>query len=157
MTLALHHIGYLVADIEASSALWSTRFGYVLESSIIEDPAQTAFVQFLRQPGSPHWLELVAPNGPGSRLAAALKTGGGLHHLCYETAEIEAAVGTLRTQGMFPISRPTPAVAFGGRRIAWLLDPAKTLVELVESGTGPLSLATIQGNESGTSHHAQGS
>ena len=143
MTFALHHIGYLVAEIEVAARSWSERLGYEAETPIIEDRAQTALVQFLRQPGSPCWLELVAPNGPGGKLSAALKGGGGLHHLCYEVDEIDDACRALRSRGMFPVSRPTPAVAFGGRRIAWLLDPARVLIELVEAGEGPLSLATI--------------
>ena len=139
----MHHIGYLVADIGEATRSWSGRFGYEVETPIIEDPAQTALVRFLRQPGSPYWLELVAPNGPGGKLSAALKGGGGLHHLCYEVADIDEGFRTLRGRGMFPVSKPTPAVAFGGRRIAWLLDPTRALIELVEAGEGPLALATI--------------
>ncbi len=139
----LHHIGILVADIARASEQMIERFGYVAESAIIEDPIQTARVMFLRLPGADHWTELVAPNGPDSVLGEALrKRKGGTHHLCHEVADIEAACEHLRGQSMMLVAPPAPAVAFGGRRIAWLMDGDCLLVELVESGPGPLCLPT---------------
>jgi methylmalonyl-CoA/ethylmalonyl-CoA epimerase len=137
---ALHHIGVLVAEIEPAAQLYLARFGYQIASKIISDPIQTAYVQFLSLPGGANWLELVAPNGPTSKLMRALERGGGLHHLCYEVAQIELAGAQLREQAMLPLGAPAPATAFGGRRIAWFMDRAGTLVELVEQGPGPLSL-----------------
>ena len=136
--LRLHHIGYIVADIPAAAGEWERRFGYSIETGIIEDPHQTALVQFLRLPGASHWLELVSPNGPLSKLSNALSKGEGLHHLCYETDDLEASVTSLRSHGMFPVGLPVPGVAFGGRKIAWFLDRRRMLVELVETGPGPL-------------------
>ena len=140
MNLALHHIGFLVADIPAAAQDFVLRLNYVVESEVIEDPVQSARVQFLRQPGAANWLELVAPAGPQSKLAGALKKGGGLHHLCYEAGDIEQECARLRGQAMLMIAHPTPAVAFGGRRVAWFMDRSRLLLELVEAGPGPLSL-----------------
>ena len=140
---ALHHVGMLVDDIEARGAELVSRFGYEAATGIIEDAQQTAHVRFFRQPGAAHWLELVTPNGPDSKLTGALKKGQTLHHLCYEVADIEAAAGDLRSESMFIVGPPTPAVAFGGRPVAWFLDRAGLLVELVQAGPGPLQLATI--------------
>ncbi len=139
----LHHTGYLVADIPAAAEHFCQRLGYRVESAVIEDPIQTARVQFLRQPGAPSWLELVSPTSDNSKLSAALKKGGGLHHLCYEVADLAAASAHLRAGGMFPLGEPVPATAFPGRRIAWFMDAQRLLVELVEAGKGPLSLAAL--------------
>ena len=68
--------------------------------TIISDPVQTALVKFLRQPGAPNWIELVTPNGPQSKLTAALKKGGGQHHLCYEVSDMARACDHLRDQQM---------------------------------------------------------
>lgn len=141
--LRLHHIGRLVNDLATSAQEMESRLGYILESAIIEDPAQTALVQFLRQPGACLWLELITPNGPGSKLANALRRGGGLHHLCYEVDDIAAACERMREQTMLMLAAPVPAAAFEGRRIAWFMDRAGLLVELLESDEGPLSLASI--------------
>ena len=141
----LHHIGYLVSDIRSSAKEFVARFGYIVETPIIEDPLQMACVQFLRQPAATHWLELVSPSGPGSKLSKALHRGDGLHHICYEVTSIGQATDKLRTDGLLPLGPQQPASAFSGRPIAWFMDRAKLLVELVESGPGDLSLESIRG------------
>jgi len=139
----LHHYGVLVKDIGAAAHDFVKRLGYVIESEVIEDPVQTARVQFLRQPGTTSWLELVTPNGPDSKLTNALKKGGGPHHICYETDDLDRACENLRGQAMLVLSKPVPAKAFPGRRIAWVMDQSAILIELLERGEGPLSLASI--------------
>jgi methylmalonyl-CoA/ethylmalonyl-CoA epimerase len=131
----LHHIGYLVRDL-LEAEVFRTRLGYVIESDVVEDPVQTAFVQFVRQPQSASLIELVTPTGQESKLSRALAKGGGLHHLCYEVDDIDAACSHLRDKQMLALSDPTPAVAFSGRRIAWFMDRGAMLVELLESGPG---------------------
>jgi methylmalonyl-CoA/ethylmalonyl-CoA epimerase len=143
---ALHHMGYLVADIDVAAQRYVDRFGYCIESEKIEDPIQTAYVQFLRLPGQSSWLELISPNNEISKLTKALSKGGGWHHTCYEVLNIEQACEALRVQGMLTISPPVPATAFPGRKIAWVMDREKFLVELLEAKTGVLSLSSLQLN-----------
>lgn len=140
----LHHIGFLVRDISVAAQDFVSRLGYVIESDVVEDPVQTAYVQFLRQPGTMPWLELITPNGVDSKLTNALRKGGGLHHLCYEVGDIAHACEHLRNQAMLMLAEPVPAAAFPGWRIAWFMDRSGFLVELLESDNGPLSLASIQ-------------
>lgn len=147
--LRLHHTGLLVRDLPTAAAGLVERFFYVVESDVIEDHVQTALVQFLRQPGTSSWLELVTPNDRASKLSRAAASGGGLHHLCYETDDIEGSVAEMRGKAMMTLCEPVPAMAFGGRRIAWLMDRSRLLVELVEAGPGPLSLATITESRGG--------
>jgi len=142
--LTLHHTGLLVKDVAQAAAHYVEVLGYRLESEPIDDPVQTARVQFLRLPGATHWLELVAPLGPESKLANALTKGGGLHHLCYEVADIVTATAHFRAAGCMVISEPVAAAAFPGRRIAWLMDRQRLLFELLEAGPGPLGLATLK-------------
>jgi len=140
----LHHIGILVRDIGQSSERLVSRFGYRVESPVIEDARQTAFVQFLRLDGADHWTELVSPNGEASLLRGALeRRNGATHHLCYEVQDIDAACRRLRAEAMAMVSPPVEAVAFGGRRIAWFVDRDQLLVELVEDGPGPLSTNSL--------------
>ena len=130
----LHHVGVLVSDIPAAAETYIRRFGYELRSDVIHDPIQTAYVQFLRLPEESSYLELVAPDGPQSKLANGLKKGGGLNHVCYSTDDIDRACEDLRAAGAFLIQRPVSAVAFRGRRIAWLVGRDRALTELVERG-----------------------
>jgi len=144
---ALHHTGLLVRDVEQAATHYARTMGYVIESAAIEDPVQTAWVKFLRLPGARNWLELVAPNGPKSRLTAALAKGGGVHHVCYEVADIAGAVAQFRESGFMVLSEPVDAVAFPGRRIAWVMDRQRFLVELLEAGPGVLSLSSLENNQ----------
>jgi methylmalonyl-CoA/ethylmalonyl-CoA epimerase len=132
MNLSLHHIGIAVPDVSRAADDYRRRLGCELEGDLVHDPVQTAFIQFLRFRGDSVLVELVAPDGPESRLGKAVAKGGGLNHLCYATDDIESACRSLREEGMMIIHEPTPAVAFGGRRIAWLMGPDRVLTELVE-------------------------
>jgi len=145
--LRMHHIGVLVKDIPQAAEEFVSRLGYVIESEIIDEPEQTARVQFLRQPGSTFWLELITPDRPDSKLSRALAKSPGLHHLCYEAEDIERVCAQLRQESMFIVASPTPSEAFEERSIAWLMDRAGLLVEIVETGTGPLSLHSIAKSE----------
>ena len=129
--LHLHHVGYVVKLIDSIAATYAGRYGYDISTPVIHDPLQTAFVQFLRLPGDGTYLEFVAPDGPESKLTNAAKRGG-LNHLCYTAGPIEDAIAQLEATGMRLISEPKPAVAFGGRRISWLVGEDPLPIELVE-------------------------
>jgi methylmalonyl-CoA/ethylmalonyl-CoA epimerase len=133
MKLNLHHTGMLVKDVPEAAAFYAGA-GYEVMTEVFHDPVQTAYVQFLRLAGDRVYLELVSPDRADSKLSNALEQGGGLNHLCYSTGDIEAACEFLRACGFFLISAPVPAVAFGGRRVAWFRGPGRLLMELVESG-----------------------
>ena len=132
--MRLHHIGVAVGDLSTAAQHFEGALGYEILSEVIHDPVQTAYCQFLKLPGHPPYLELVAPDGEKSKLAGALKRGGGLNHLCYAVPDIEAACARLASRNMILIQTPLPAVAFPDRRIAWLMDENRLLIELVEEG-----------------------
>ena len=122
----------LVADIQSERLKYEQRFGYIACCEPVHDPVQTAWVQFLKLPGDRVYLELVAPDRSDSKFTNAMSKGVALHHLCYETEDIEATCGGLRKTGMTLVRAPVSAAAFGGRRIAWLIGRDRILVELVE-------------------------
>jgi len=130
--LILHHVGILVANIPEASALYEDRFGYKIQTPVIHDPVQGAHVQFLKLATDNSFLEFVSPDGPQSVLSNALRTGGGIHHLCYSTPDVEQCCNELRGKGMSLIRPPVAAAAFPGRRIAWLMGRDRVLLELVD-------------------------
>ncbi len=136
LSFSIHHFGVAVEDISRMAAFYTDSLGYQLATEIIHDPVQGAYVQFLRLPGDTVYLELVQPDRPGSKLNRAVAKGGGLNHICYAVDDIEAARLGLRKRGFFLIAPPVPAVAFKGRRIAWLRGRDQVITELVERG-GP--------------------
>ena len=131
------HMGVAVQDIHAAILVYQDLFGYKLLSGPYDDPQQQATVAFLGL-GEPHEfvVELIAPLGKGSHVARLLEKGGGAYHVCYEVADIERTLTDLRSMRCLIVREPAPAVAYQGRRIAWIMLPTRQLMELVESG-GP--------------------
>lgn len=134
--LALHHFGVVVDKIELRRDFYIDKLSYREASPIVRDPIQTAFVQFFKTPHADHFLELVAPDGENSKLQNACRKGLPLNHLCYSCSDIGTVLADFRDSGCFVIQEPAPAVAFGGRKIAWLMTRDKLLLELVERGAG---------------------
>lgn len=131
-----HHVGILVNDIiEYFEAHFVSELGISsLQGPVLDDNQKARTAMISTGPGA--GIELVSPSEAGSPLSAALKAGGGLHHLCYEVDDIEAAFATLRERGLVPVSAPTPAVLFEGLRVAFLFSRTGGLIELVESELG---------------------
>ena len=103
----------------------------VWDGQIWEDHHQKVKVAFVEHGRSR--IELVEPNGESSPVGRFLnERGGGLHHLCYEVDELETEIAKMRARKSLLARPPKPAVAFGGRRIAWLLTAEKLLIELLE-------------------------
>ncbi len=130
--MRLHHVGYVTAEIALAVSEYMAKFNYRTASEVIHDPVQTAFVCFLQMDNDTCYLEVVAPDGPGSVLASAAKRRPGLNHLCYTAGPLEATISWLEANGMRLISEPRPGVAFSGRRICWLIGDDLVPIELVE-------------------------
>jgi methylmalonyl-CoA/ethylmalonyl-CoA epimerase len=131
LAFRLHHVGYAVKTIHPIATTYVGRYGYQLSTPVIHDPLQTAFVQFLKLRGDQTYLEFVAPDGPESKLTTAAKRGG-LNHLCYTVGPLADVIAQLEESGMRLISEPKPGVAFGGRRICWLVGEDPLPIELIE-------------------------
>jgi methylmalonyl-CoA/ethylmalonyl-CoA epimerase len=99
---------------------------------IFADPLQRVRVTFLRGEGQSPLFELVEPLGQDSPVFRFLSDGGGLHHLCYEVSSIPEHLNRIRAAGGVIVSREKPAVAFGGRPIAWALTREKLLLEFLQ-------------------------
>ena len=131
--LFLHHIGFVVADIRSGMDAFVTSLGVTWDGTIFADPHQKVQVAFLTTRLGDAQIELVAPDGPDSPVLRFLNdNGGGMHHVCYEVDDLEKQIAALKSRGALIMRRPKPAVAFEGRRIAWVLTREKLLIELLE-------------------------
>jgi methylmalonyl-CoA/ethylmalonyl-CoA epimerase len=128
-----HHTGFVVASIATVMESFCRAVGGSDWSETWHDPLQRVRVAFIypSYPGDPS-VELVEPAGPGSPVEKFLERNGGLHHLCYEVENLDQAVRNASARGLVIIRRPQPAVAFGGRRIAWFLTRERLLIEYLE-------------------------
>jgi methylmalonyl-CoA/ethylmalonyl-CoA epimerase len=129
----LHHIGFVVLSIQESAESFARSLGAMWDGNIIFDPIQNVHVTFFQghNPTEP-LMELVEPGGPESPVSRFLHRGGGLHHLCYEVKDLDSHLRFCRSVGITIIRPPVPAVAFGGRRIAWGVTKKKLLTEFLE-------------------------
>jgi len=135
--LNFHHVGFVVADIAATVENFARSVNAQWDGCIYHDPHQKVRVTFLRtRPGDPQ-IELVEAAGEDSPVLQFLREkGGGLHHVCYEVDDLERGMAEMKSRGALIARRPKPAVAFQGRRIAWMLTAEKLLVELLEIRVG---------------------
>ncbi len=129
----LHHVGFVVSSIEAVADSFARSIGATWNQKVIHDPLQVVRVAFVQgcNPSCAS-VELVEPAGPNSPVQSFLQRGGGLHHLCYEVDQLEEQLKVSRSIGGVTVRPPLPAVAFGGRRIAWVFTKEKLLLEFLE-------------------------
>lgn len=131
----LLHVGVAVPSLGPTTELLSTLFGYKVVSGPFDDPIQKVSVNFLAKSDEDvAEIELIAPITEDSPIRSMLaKDGGGAYHLCFETSDIDGALTHAKNNGCIVVSGPVPAVAFQGRRIAWIYTRSRQLFELVES------------------------
>src|SRR5580698_8632269 len=132
----LHHVGFVVANIEASVPGMSRALLAHWNNEIFTDPLQRVRVTFLKGGHQSPLLELVEPLGQNSPVFRFLSERGGLHHLCYEVLSISEHLDRIRAAGGVIVSRAKPAVAFHGRPIAWALTREKLLLEFLQEESG---------------------
>ena len=130
----LHHVGFVVTSITAAAPQFAAMLDSDWDGEIVLDPLQAARVSFLQSKVASNPLfELVEPAGKDSRVGKFLERGGGLHHLCYQVEDLDKQLQLSRETGALIVRQPAPAVAFGGRRIAWVFSKTKLLIEYLEA------------------------
>lgn len=97
MITGLDHIAIAVPDLEAAIKRFLEDFGLNFEGTEDVEQAKTSTAFFPLPPTS---IELVHPlRGEGPIAKYLEKRGGGIHHLCFRTDDIEADVERLRAKG----------------------------------------------------------
>ena len=115
MITALDHIAIAVPDLEKSIRRFMDDFGLNYEGREDVEAAKTSTAFF---PVPPTSIELVHPlRGEGAIAGYLEKKGGGLHHLCFRSDNIEEDISRLKARGyQFLGDEPTPG-AHGSRVI----------------------------------------
>jgi methylmalonyl-CoA/ethylmalonyl-CoA epimerase len=130
--MKLDHVGIVVKNLESYGKAYATNLGLTVDSQIFHDPIQRVRVQFWCD-GHGGRLELIEAATEDSPVNRALEKGRGLNHLCYEVDDIDTRVREAVNRGAILASQVVPAVAFGGRRIAFLYFRELGLIEFVEA------------------------
>lgn len=131
MIRRLDHIAIAVPDMEAAIARFVDDLGIELAGR--EDvPSESTSTAFLPIEGTK--IELIHPIAGEGPVAAYLeKRGGGLHHLCFETDDIEGDMARLKSKGYRFLSE-TPKPGAHGTRVAFIHPKScgGVLIELAE-------------------------
>jgi methylmalonyl-CoA/ethylmalonyl-CoA epimerase len=129
----LHHIGFVVASISEVAEEFAASVSAQWDGRVTHDPLQRVRVAFFCPVDARNPIfELVEPADQVSPVRKFLKRGGGFHHVCYEIDDLNSGLRAARETGLVTVSDPAPAVAFSGRRIAWVCSKSRLLVELLE-------------------------
>jgi GTPase len=133
----LDHVGVAVRDLDARIGLWRDLLGLPLAGIEAVD-GEGVRVAFL--PAGRTRVELVAPARDDSAMAKQIeRRGEGIHHLCFEVDDLEAALRRLEASGV-AIAGEAGRAGAEGARVAFL-HPRGTggvLIELrTRGGRGP--------------------
>jgi LAO/AO transport system kinase len=130
--IALDHIGVAVRRLEERIPLYRDRLGLPL-AGIEEVPDEGVRLALL--PAGRSRIELLEPASPGSPVGRFLeRRGEGIHHICFEVEDLQAALRRLGEAGLAPAGDAGRPGAEGSR-IAFLhpRDTGGVLIELREA------------------------
>ena len=127
----LNHVAIVVPDLAAAAAVYRDMLGAsVSEPQPLPDHGVT--VVFVELPNAK--IELLEPLGVESPVRRFLdrNPSGGMHHLCYEVADIHTARDRLRAEGARVLGNGEPETGAHGKPVLFLhpKDFCGTLIEL---------------------------
>jgi methylmalonyl-CoA/ethylmalonyl-CoA epimerase len=144
MIFKLHHIGLVVPSISEFTEVFRT-LGLDQVAQPEPDPIQKVLASFIAPgKGEDTYIELLEPLGDDSPITNFLKrTGGGLHHLCFEVDDIDGIGNELVKKGVNMVCPPVECVGYDRSfklectqpsKIAFFLLSNKILIELLQKG-----------------------
>jgi methylmalonyl-CoA/ethylmalonyl-CoA epimerase len=94
----LNHVAIATSDLKKATALYRDTLGAKVSAPTAQ-PEHGVTTVFVELPGTK--IELLSPLGEDSPIANFLKRNpqGGVHHLCFEVADIAAAAAQLQAAG----------------------------------------------------------
>ncbi|MFC3705161.1 methylmalonyl-CoA epimerase [Devosia honganensis] len=132
----LNHIAIAVPDLDAAAAKYRDQLGarIGMQQPLPEHGVTVVFIDT----GNTK-VELLEPLGEGSPIAAFLEKnpGGGMHHVCFEVADLAAAIARLQQAGARVLGDGRPRTGAHGNPVVFLhpRDFDGTLIELEETGS----------------------
>jgi methylmalonyl-CoA/ethylmalonyl-CoA epimerase len=130
----LNHVAIVVPDLEAASAIYRETLGACV-SEPLELPEHGVITVFVELPNTK--IELLHPLSAASPIAKFLENNpsGGMHHICYEVADIETAAAKLQESGARVLGDGRPKIGAHNKPVLFLhpKDFCGTLVELEQA------------------------
>jgi methylmalonyl-CoA/ethylmalonyl-CoA epimerase len=130
----LNHVAIAVPDLAAAARMYADTLGAKVSAPQAE-PAHGVTVVFIELPNTK--IELLEPLGEASPIRSFLdkNPSGGMHHVCYEVADILAARDKLKASGARVLGDGNPKIGAHGKPVLFLhpKDFNGTLVELEQA------------------------
>ena len=130
----LNHVAIAVRDIAKASDVYRKTLGATV-SAVVPQPAHGVNTVFITLPNTK--IELLEPLGAGSPIEKFLERNpdGGIHHLCYEVDDIQAARERLKATGARVLGDGEPKIGAHGKPVLFLhpKDFCGTLVEIEQA------------------------
>jgi len=130
----LNHVAIAVRDIAKAAQIYRDTLGAEV-SDLVAQPDHGVSTVFITLPNTK--IELLEPLGTESPIAKFLDKNpdGGIHHLCYEVADVRAARESLKAQGARVLGDGEPKIGAHGKPVLFLhpKDFCGTLVELEQA------------------------
>ncbi len=132
----LNHVAIAVPDIEAAAAIYRSTFAMGAKvSKPVPQPDHGVTTVFVELPNTK--IELLEPLGDKSPIANFLKKNpsGGIHHVCYEVDDIDAACKQMVAQGATITGDGKPKIGAHGKPVIFMhpKDFNGTLIELEQA------------------------
>ncbi len=130
----LNHVAIAVRDIAKAAEVYRDTLGAQI-SATVPQPEHGVSTVFITLPNTK--IELLEPLGADSPIAKFLERNpdGGIHHVCYEVADIRAARDQLKAAGARVLGDGEPKIGAHGKPVLFLhpKDFCGTLVELEQA------------------------
>ena len=130
----LNHVAIATKDVKAAAKIYRDTLGAKV-SAPVPLPEHGVVTVFVELPNTK--IELLEPLGDNSPIAKFLEKNpnGGMHHLCYEVADIKAAAARMKEKGATVLGSGDPKIGAHGKPVLFLhpKDFAGTLVELEQA------------------------
>ena len=130
----LNHVAIAVPDLESAAANYRDTLGAKV-SAPQPLPEHGVTVVFVELPNTK--IELLEPLGDASPIKGFLdkNPSGGIHHVCYEVADIIAARDRLKAEGARILGDGEPKIGAHGKPVLFLhpKDFSGTLLELEQA------------------------
>lgn len=127
----LNHVAIVVPDLDHAARVYREQLGASV-SDPVDLPKHGVTTVFVELPNTK--IELLHPFGEDSPIASFLERypDGGMHHLCFEVEDIEAAARGLIDQNVRVLGDGKPKIGAHGKPVVFLhpKDFCGTLIEL---------------------------
>ncbi len=130
----LNHVAIAVPDIAAAARVYRDTLGAKVSAPVPQPDhgVTTVFVELTNTK-----IELLEPLGEKSPIASFLAKNprGGIHHVCYEVEDIDAAAAQMRSAGATITGDGRPKIGAHGKPVIFLhpRDFNGTLIELEQA------------------------